>query len=169
MTEENIPNIEPTAAQVTEPDPVEKEDPSTVSKTYTEEQYQRAIARKLANYVPKTEYQKALERAESLEKSAAELQAECQALRSKISAYELEELKRKIGKEVGLPDVWIEELRGIDEKSLREHAASLREKLGMKTKIGSPVPPVQPSSEPSENDVMNNLILQMARGGYTGR
>lgn len=155
------------AADLTQ-DPAGSPDPSP-GKTYTEEQYQRAMNRKLANYVPKTEYQAALDRAASLEASIGTLQTDLQGLKTKLSSYEIGDLKAKIGKEAGLPSDWIEELKGTDEASLKAHAEALRKKLGIKQNTGNPVPPALPGQPKTENEAMNGMLLGMARGGFTGR
>ncbi len=135
----------------------------------TEEQYQAALNRKLANYVPKTELSMALQRAASLETSVGTLQTEIQGLKTKISGYEIGDLRQKIGKEAGLPPDWIEELKGADEKSLKEHADALRKKLGIKHNTGNPVPPLTPGQPQTENDEMNSMFIGLVTGGAGGR
>lgn len=137
----------------------------------TEEQYKASLNRKLANYVPKSELQTALERVSSFENSLNTLQTENQGLKNEIANYKLGDLKKKIGKESGLPSEWIDELRGSDEKSIKEHAEALRKKLGIKHDTGNPVPPGNTDTNVTESDVMNGLLLGMANGGYgyTGR
>lgn len=136
----------------------------------TEQQYQAALNRKLANYVPKTELDSALQRAAALENSLGTVQQEIQGLKTKLSSYEIGELRQKIGKEACLPGDWIEELKGTDEASLRAHAEALRKKLGIKHRDGSPVPPLTPGQTPTENDEMNGMLRLMAGvGDPTGR
>jgi hypothetical protein len=135
----------------------------------TEKQYQDAVNRKLANYVPKSEYQAALDRASSLDASVASLQTENQGLKTKVSGYEINSLKQKVGQEAGLPPAWIDELKGIDEASLKAHAEALRTKLGIKHKDGNPVPPITPGQPKTENEEMNGMFLSMVRGGNSGR
>ena len=138
----------------------------------TKEQYEAAVNRKLANYVPKTEYQAAFDRASSLEKSLGTLQAENAKLSAEISKLNLDGVRAKVAKEAGLPAEWADELRGVDEAGLKEHAEALRKKLGIKTNVGNPVPGVKPGNAegPSENDVMNGVLLGLSRGiPLTGR
>lgn len=142
---------------------VPKPDPYKVFQTV--EQYQASLNRKLANYVPKTELETALQRAAALENSLGTVQTEIQGLKTKLSSYELGDLRQKIGKEAGLPTDWIEELKGIDEASLKTHAEALRKKLGIKQDTGKPVPPVTPGQQPTENDEMNAALRIMAGVG----
>lgn len=136
----------------------------------TEQQYQAALNRKLANYVPKTELDTALQRATSLEASITAMQTENQGYKNKLSSYEIGELRQKIGKEAGLPGDWIDELKGTDEASLKAHAEALRKKLGIKHRDGGPVPPLTPGQTPTENDEMNGMLRLMAGvGDPTGR
>lgn len=135
----------------------------------TSQQYEAALNRKLANYVPKTELDAALTRAAALETSLQNLQQESQGLKTKISEYQLGDLKKKVGQEAGLPADWIEELKGADEASLKAHAESLRKKLGIKHKDGNPVPPITPGNPTTENDEMNAMFRAMAGVGGTGR
>jgi hypothetical protein len=154
----------PTPTVPDNPDPGQSPDPSP-SKTYTEEQYQRAVNRKLANYVPKQEYQTALERASSLEKALGESQTAIQDMKTKLSGFELASIKAKIGKEVGLPEAWIEDIRGQDEKSIREDADRLRKKLGIKQNAGNPVPTFTPGQPENEHDEMNAALRMLAGVG----
>ena len=131
----------------------------------TEQQYQAALNRKLANYVPKTELDSALQRAASLENSLGIVQTEIQGLKTKLSSYEIGDLRQKVGKEAGLPADWIEELKGADEASLKAHAEALRKKLGIKHKDGGPVPPLTPGTPATENDEMNAMFRVMAGVG----
>lgn len=159
MTESN-PNTPPPA------DPP-KADPGTGTAPFrvfqTKEQYEQSLNRKLANYVPKTELDIALQRAAALEQSITTLQTDNQGLKTKISEYQLGDLKTKIGKEAGLPADWIEELRGVDEASLKAHAEVLRKKLGTRQQLGGAVPP---NSAPAKPNTFNAAILQaVSRGG----
>lgn len=131
----------------------------------TEQQYQAALNRKLANYVPKTELDSALQRATALETSLQTIQQENQGLKTKLSGFELDGLRQKVGKDAGLPADWIEELKGTDEASLKAHAEALRKKLGIKHKDGNPVPPITPGTPATENDEMNAMFRAMAGVG----
>ncbi|MCK9571288.1 hypothetical protein M0R72_20230 [Candidatus Pacearchaeota archaeon] len=139
-------------------------DPSE-GKTYTEEQYQRAMNRKLANYIPKTDYQAAIDRASALEKALQENERLKQELSTKLSSFEQKELKAKIAAEVGIPPTMLHRINGIDEKSLREDAETLRKELGIKQDAGKPVPPVTPAGIVSENDEMNAALRLLAGVG----
>ena len=144
--------------------------PPASSKPYrvfeTEDQYVNAMNRKLANYMPKSEYQAALTRVSDLEKSLGTLQAENAKLMGEIGNYKLGDLRKKVAKDAQLPDEWADELKGADEASMKEHAESLRKKLGIKQNVGNPVPTVTPGAQqgPSENDIMNGLLLGISRG-----
>lgn len=131
----------------------------------TEQQYQAALNRKLANYAPKTELESALQRATALETSLQTIQQENQGLKTKLSGFELDGLRQKVGKEAELPSDWIEELKGTDEASLKAHAEALRKKLGIKHKDGGPVPPLTPGTPATENDEMNAMFRTMAGVG----
>jgi hypothetical protein len=131
----------------------------------TEQQYQASLNRKLANYVPKTELESALQRAAALENSLGTTQTEIQGLKTKLTSYELGDLRQKIGKEAGLPADWIEELKGMDEASLKTHAEALRKKLGIKHDAGKPVPPVTAGQLQTENDEMNAALRMLAGVG----
>jgi len=136
----------------------------------TEQQYQAALNRKLANYVPKTELDSALQRAAALENSLGTVQQEIQGLKTKLSSYEIGDLRQKVGKEAGLPADWIEELKGTDEASLKAHAEALRKKLGIKHNAGNPVPPLTPGTPATENDEMNAALRALAgMGESSGR
>lgn len=136
----------------------------------TKESYEAALNRKLANYVPKTELDSALQRAAALENSVSTLQTDNQGLKNKLSSYEIGDLRTKIGKESGIPSEWIEDIRGTDEASLKADAERLRKKLGIKHKDGSPVPAVTPGTPATENDEMNGMLRLMAGvGDPTGR
>lgn len=134
----------------------------------TEQQYQAALNRKLANYVPKTELDNALQRAAALENSLGTVQTEIQGLKTKLSSYEIGDLRQKVGKEAGLPADWIEELKGSDEASLKAHAEALRKKLGIKLDAGKPVPPITPGQPLTENDEMNAALRALAGVGGPG-
>ena len=133
----------------------------------TEQQYQAALNRKLANYVPKTELDSALQRAAALETSLGTVQQEIQGLKTKLSSYEIGDLRQKVGKEAGLPADWIEELKGTDEASLKAHAEALRKQLGIKYNAGNPVPPLTPGTPATENDEMNAALRALAGVGET--
>lgn len=136
----------------------------------TEQQYQAAVNRKLANYVPKTELDSALQRAAALETSLGTVQTENQGLKHKLSSYEIGDLRQKVGKEAGIPSDWIEDIRGTDEASLKADAERLRKKLGIKQNAGSPVPPLTPGQPQTENDEMNAMFRAMAGvGAPSGR
>ena len=144
--------------------------PPATSKPYrvfeTEDQYLTAMNRKLANYMPKSEYQAALNRASDLEKSLGTLQAENAKLLGEIGKYKLGDLRKKVAKDAQLPDEWADELKGADEASMKEHAESLRKKLGIKQNVGNPVPTITPGAQqgPSENEIMNGLLLGISKG-----
>lgn len=161
MTEDPSKPTTP-AAPITDPG-VPKPGPYKVYQT--EQQYQASLNRKLANYVPKTELESALQRAAALENSLGTVQTENQGLKTKLSSYELGDLRQKIGKEAGLPADWIEELKGVDEASLKAHAEALRKKLGIKHDAGKPVPSAQPGQPISENDEMNAALRMLAGVG----
>ena len=131
----------------------------------TEQQYQASLNRKLANYVPKTELDNALQRAAALENSLGTSQTEIQGLKTKLTSYEIGDLRQKIGKEAGLPADWIEELKGNDEASLKAHAEALRKKLGIKQDAGKPVPPGTPGQPLTENEEMNAALRLLAGVG----
>ncbi|MFA5407888.1 MAG: hypothetical protein WC343_03855 [Bacilli bacterium] len=133
----------------------------------TEQQYQAALNRKLANYVPKTELDIALQRATALEASIATLQTENQAIKNKLSGYEIGDLRQKVGKDAGLPADWIEDIKGTDEASLKADAERLRKKLGIKHNAGNPVPPLTPGTPATENDEMNAALRALAGMGET--
>lgn len=129
----------------------------------TKEQYEQSLNRKLANYVPKTELDSALNRASALENSLGSVQTELQGLKTKLSSYELGDLRQKVGKEAGLPADWIEELKGTDEASLKAHAEILRKKLSIRPQLGGAVPPNSPPQKPN---ALNAAFLQaIGRGG----
>jgi predicted phage-related endonuclease len=139
-------------------------DPSE-GKTYTEEQYQRAMNRKLANYIPKTDYQAAIDRASALEKALQENERLKQELSTRLSTFEQKELKAKIAAEIGIPLTMLHRINGIDEKSLREDAETLRKELGIKHDAGKPVPAAQAGQQISENDEMNAALRMLAGVG----
>jgi hypothetical protein len=152
-----IPEADPIVdPKGTSPDP---------SKMYSEEQYQRAMNRKLANYIPKTDYQAAIDRASALEKALQENERLKQELSTKLSSFEQKELKAKIAVEVGIPLTMLHRINGIDEKALREDAETLRKELGIKHDAGKPVPPVTPGQIPTENDEMNAALRMLAGVG----
>jgi hypothetical protein len=129
----------------------------------TEKQYQDSLNRKLSNYVPKAEYQTAIERASSLEKAIAEANGKNSELENTVAQYQIAELRLKIGRESGLPPEWADELKGTDEKSIREHADSLRKKLGVKNTLGLPIPPNANSA--AGNSFNQELLRAFGRGG----
>lgn len=131
----------------------------------TEQQYQAALNRKLANYIPKTELDTALQRAQALETSLNTVQTENQGLKTKISGYEIGDLRAKLGKEAGIPPEWVEDIRGADEASLKADAERLRKKLGIKQNAGSPVPPLTSGTPATENDEMNAALRALAGVG----
>jgi hypothetical protein len=131
----------------------------------TEQQYQAAVNRKLANYVPKTELDSALQRAAALENSLGTVQQDLQGLKTKLSSYEIGDLRTKIAREAGLPAEWFEDVKGVDEASLKADADRLRKKLGIKQNLGNPVPPLTPGTPTTENDEMNAMFSQMAGVG----
>jgi hypothetical protein len=167
MSEETTP-VTPPAAPPATPAPGESA-PSPYKVFQTSEQYLAAVNRKLANYVPKTELDGALQRAAALEASLGTVQSEIQGLKTKLTSYEIGDLRQKIGKEAGLPGDWIEELKGSDEASLKAHAEALRKKLGIKHDAGKPVPPLTPGQPANENDDMNAMLRTMVGGGPLGR
>lgn len=135
----------------------------------TEEQYKAALNRKLGNYVPKSEIDKLTGLLAAKNAEIQDWQKKTSGLESELSEFRLGSLRQKVGLEVGLPPEWIEDIKGIDEASMKADAERLRKKLGIKRNIGDPVPPGQPGVPQSENDDMNGLLLSMARGGFTGR
>lgn len=160
MTDDPSTPITP-AAPIVDPG-VQTPDPS---KMYSEEQYQRAMNRKLANYIPKTDYQAAMDRASALEKALQENERLKQELSTKLSSFEQKELKAKIAAEVGIPLTMLHRINGIDEKALREDAETLRKELGIKQDAGKPVPPVTTGQQPTENDEMNAALRLLAGVG----
>lgn len=163
---ENDPST-PTTPAAPSADPG-KDKPGPYKVFQTVEQYQASLNRKLANYVPKTELESALQRAAALENSLGTVQTEIQGLKTKLSSYEIGDLRTKIGKDAGLPAEWIEDIRGTDEASLKADAERLRKKLGIKHKDGAPVPPVTPGQPMSENDEMNAALRALAGVGGPG-
>jgi hypothetical protein len=161
MTDDHVTPITP-VAPIVDPD-VNKPGPFKVFQT--ESQYQASLNRKLANYVPKTELDSALQRAAALENSLGSSQTEIQGLKTKLTSYEIGDLRQKIGKEAGLPADWVEELKGTDEASLKAHAEALRKKLGIRQDAGKPVPPVTTGAQPTENDEMNAALRMLAGVG----
>lgn len=129
----------------------------------TQEQYQASLNRKLANYVPKAEYQTAIERASSLEKAIAEMNGKTAELENTVAKYQIAELRLKIGRDAGLPPDWIDEIKGSDEASLKAHAENLRKKLGVKNTLGLPVPPG--ANATPANSFNQELLRAFGRGG----
>ena len=161
MTEDPSTPTTP-AAPIQDPG-VQRPGPYKVYQTI--EQYQASLNRKLANYVPKTELDNALQRAAALENSLGTLQTDIQGLKTKLTSYEIGDLRQKIGKEAGLPADWIEELKGLDEASLKAHSDALRKKLGIKHDAGKPIPPATAGQIPTENDEMNAALRMLAGVG----
>jgi hypothetical protein len=135
----------------------------------TEEQYKAALNRKLGNYAPKSEIEKLTGLLAAKNTEIQDWQKKVTGLESELSDFRLGSLRQKVGREAGLPPEWIEDIKGIDEASMKADAERLRKKLGIKRNIGDPVPPGQHGVPQSENDDMNGLLLSMARGGFTGR
>ena len=135
----------------------------------TKEQYEAALNRKLGNYVPKSEVEKLTGLLAAKNTEIQDWQKKATGLESELSEFRLGSLRQKVGREAGLPPEWIEDIKGIDEASMKADAERLRKKLGIKRNIGDPVPPGQPGVSQSENDDMNGMLLSMARGGFTGR
>ena len=131
----------------------------------TSQQYEAAVNRKLANYVPKIELDSALQRAAALENSLGTVQTENQGLKTKLSSYEIGDLRTKIAREAGLPAEWFEDVKGVDEASLKADAERLRKKLGIKQNAGSPVPPLAPGQPATENEEMNQALRMLAGVG----
>jgi hypothetical protein len=159
-----------------EADPLSEEDPEgtpspspAAGKSYSEDQYRRALNRKLANYVPKNEFDAALNRAAALEGQLTDLTTENQRLKTENGTLQLGPLRTKIGKELGIPSDWVDELKGSDEKSIKEHGEALKKKLGIKTPgLGVPVPTGQPGTPENENADMNAFLVGMAHGKPIG-
>lgn len=107
----------------------------------TEEQYKAALNRKLGNYVPKSEIEKLNGLLAAKNAEIQDWQKKATELESELSEFRLGSLRQKVGREVGLPPEWIEDIKGIDEASMKADAERLRKKLGVKTVLGQPVPP----------------------------
>ena len=107
----------------------------------TEEQYKAALNRKLGNYVPKSEVEKLTGLLAAKNAEIQDWQKKTTDLESELSEFRLGSLRQKVGREVGLPPEWIEDIKGIDEASMKADAERLRKKLGVKTVLGQPVPP----------------------------
>jgi hypothetical protein len=151
-------------------DPTQSHDPSSKGKTYSEEQYQRAVNRKLANYIPKTDYQNAIERIKVLEGEIGARDSKLAEVSTKLTALEQKDLKLKVLHELGLPSSMSSRISGADEAALKADAESLRKELGIKTKLGDPVPVITDPNKPkTENEEMNSLFLGMVRGTPAGR
>lgn len=135
----------------------------------TKEQYEAALNRKLANFVPKTEIDKLNQLIASKNGEIQIWQQKATGYESELANYRLGEIRQKIGREAGLPADWIEELKGADEAAIKAHAEILRKKLGIKQNAGNPVPPGAQGTQQTENNEMNGMLLGMARGGFTGR
>jgi hypothetical protein len=155
-----------------ETDPDKSLDPSSSKgKTYTEDQYQRAVNRKLANYIPKTDYQNAVERIKVLESEIGARDSKLAETTTKLTALEQKELKLKVLSELGLPSSMASRISGADEAALKADAESLRKELGIKTKMGDPVPILTDTNQApkNESEEMNGLMLGMVRGVPAGR
>jgi len=154
-----------------ETDPDKSLDPSSSKgKTYTEDQYQRAVNRKLANYIPKTDYQNAIERIKVLETEIGTRDNKLAEVSTKLTALEQKDLKLKVLADLGLPSSMANRISGVDEAALKADAESLRKELGIKTKLGEPVPVLTDPNKPkTENEEMNGLFLGMVRGAPQGR
>jgi hypothetical protein len=131
----------------------------------TKESYEAALNRKLMNYVPKAELDAANNRASALENSLGTVQGEIQGLKTKLSSYEIGDLRTKIAREAGLPAEWFEDVKGVDEASLKADADRLRKKLGIKHNAGNPVPPLTPGQPATENEEMNQALRMLAGVG----
>ena len=107
----------------------------------TKEQYEAALNRKLGNYVPKSELEKLTGLLAAKNAEIQDWQKKTTGLESELSEFRLGSLRQKVGREVGLPPEWIEDIKGIDEASMKADAERLRKKLGVKTVLGQPVPP----------------------------
>lgn len=107
----------------------------------TEEQYKAALNRKLGNYVPKSEVEKLTGLLAAKNTEIQDWQKKTTDLESELSEFRLGSLRQKVGREAGLPPEWVEDIKGIDEASMKADAERLRKKLGVKTVLGQPVPP----------------------------
>lgn len=130
----------------------------------TKEQYEAALNRKLANFVPKTEIDKLNQLIASKNGEIQIWQQKATGYESELANYRLGELRQKIGREAGLPADWIEELKGADEAAIKAHAEILRKKLGIKQNAGGPVPPGAQNAPPNG---FNEAILKAV--GIGGR
>lgn len=78
-------------------------------------------------------------------------------LKAKNAAYEMDSLKQRVAREVGLSYDWVSRISGTDEKTIREDAESLKKLVGVGT---SPLPTKTTEREgaDSKKDAMRSVL-----------
>ena len=133
---------------------------------------QEAASRRIENRELKTAADKWKEYEESQKTELQKLQDQIAERDKQLSAYQLQQTKASIAKEVGLDAEDAELLSGTDEESIRKQAEKLKSRLGNKEEkkpgpvdllAGSRGKPIGSSSDASGDSFMDQMIRGSAR------